>query len=33
MIPSLALILALAANLLFWIGFQSLFPALPLYIA
>ena len=29
----LAFILALAANVLFWLSIQSLFPALPLYIA
>ena len=28
-----AFVLALLANVLFWVGFQSLFPALPLYIA
>ena len=33
MIPSLAFFLALAANVLFWLSIQSLFPALPLYIA
>ena len=30
---SLALILALAANVFFWLSIQSLFPALPLYVA
>jgi MFS family permease len=30
---SLALILALAANVFFWLSIQSLFPALPLYIS
>ena len=30
---SLAFILALASNVLFWLSLQSLFPALPLYIA
>ena len=33
MIPSLAFVLALAANVLFWLSIQSQFPALPLYIA
>jgi MFS family permease len=32
MIPSLSFILALVANVLFWLSLQSLFPALPLYI-
>jgi MFS family permease len=33
MVFSLAFILTLASNVLFWLSFQSLFPALPLYIA
>ncbi len=33
MIPSLAFLLALASNILFWLSIQSLFPVLPLYIA
>jgi MFS family permease len=33
MIPSLAFLLALASNVLFWLSIQSLFPVLPLYIA
>ncbi len=33
MIASLAFPLALLANVLFWIGLQSLFPVLPLYVA
>jgi MFS family permease len=33
MIPTLAFLLALTANALFWISLQSLYPPLPLYIA
>jgi len=33
MVFSLAFILTLASNVLYWLGLQSLFPALPLYIA
>jgi len=33
MISSLAFLLALLANVLFWIGLQSLYPVLPLYVA
>jgi len=32
MIPSFAFVLALLANILFWLSFQALYPALPLYI-
>jgi len=32
MIPSLAFLLVLAANVLYWLSLQSLFPVLPLYI-
>lgn len=33
MIPSLAFILALLANVMFWVGLQALYPAMPLYVA
>jgi MFS family permease len=33
MVVSLAFILALASNIFFWLSLQSLYPALPLYIA
>ena len=33
MIPSIAFLLTLLANVLFWLSLQSLFPVLPLYVA